>query len=118
VAEDTPVRQIQPITPARVTAILSRIARAHEGPWVCRFERGLGRIIIESTGAVIRFIARLDYDDGIGTHDGEFLAHAREDIPDLVVALLESQQALITAQAEIAHLRETARPDIVTTGAA
>lgn len=100
----------QKMTPDRIAAIRARCQRASDGPWVCRFDRAVGRNIVKSGGPVIRFIARPGYDDGIAFHDGEFIAHAREDVPDLLSALLECHEALAAARLEIARLQEAALP--------
>ena len=77
------------MTEARIQEIAARVNAATRGPWVAAnyntdCVETVEEMDLDGEGDRAVFIP---YDEA----DAEFIAHARQDIPDLIAALLEEQ---------------------------
>lgn len=100
------------MTPERIAEIRQRAQQATKGPWEvapCSSDDEVRNVVSEykrvEGGAQANWIAELDasldFDSDIEGElerlqaDAEFIAHARQDIPDLLDALARAQQEIV-----------------------
>lgn len=88
------------MTPERIAEIRGRAERATAGPWITEFNHQPDGCWITTGAPIGGLVASVFNDDGLLS--AEFIAHARQDVPDLLDALTAAQQ-------ENARLRAFAR---------
>ena len=105
------------MTPQRLAAIKERCERATPGPWRVvrnrhkdRFGLPWGRIVAEwttQTGGRMRRVVVVWGDDN-GAADAAFIAHARTDIPDLIVEVERLQAVVDGIEALVGRIEQRA----------
>lgn len=88
----------------RIDEIRARVEAATEGPWVLANSCSWRRILTEEDRpVVVPTVSRSDGHPDLSipnAADGEFIAHAREDIPFLLARIEELELALVDARLE------------------
>ena len=90
-----------------IAEIQARVDAATKGPWVtCGiYVETVPEFALDRFDIMPETVAKAD----VGDHDAEFIAHARQDIPNLLAALEKSEAEVVRLGGVIAEARRHAR---------